>query len=273
MKRILAATIPLLLLAVARLAAGQSLDVTTPQPAAGNLRSVATSGLAVSLPRLTGRSAVLVVPSPGMDTSKLADLNEDLEIMCRLLDTLLGKAQIQTRASSSSWAQPRSSTRALLLPGFGALFAIEVDFPLAPAPEREAQDENGAKDALWHKVRDELRGRTSRRGGSARSPAPVYSELRVSSLKRTLLDAVKHTGNIRHLRPADGILMVAVESRSARSTDARGCSQPANIMVLQTTKKEADGLLNGRIEAGAFGRNRSFLTYQQASPTTASPSH
>jgi hypothetical protein len=75
---------------------------------------------------------------------------------------------------------------------------------------------------------------------------------------------MRHAANIRHLDPADRILVVAVESFSARAETKDGSREPANLIVMETTKKDTDALLKRLIEPQAFRQGVKVLTYRQA---------
>ena len=156
--------------------------------------------------------AVFVVPNPQLAPASATELAEDLDIMCAVLDQLLGNANIQTESWGGRINRYRRSMRSIYLPRFGALFLVEVKFPLAALPKAREQTAEEAPDALWAQVRSNMRsqGLPDRRG--AKEAAAQYDALKVESLKRTLLRGLGHAGNIRHLGTDEQIVVVAIES-------------------------------------------------------------
>jgi len=217
--------------------------------------------------------AVLIVPGPAMAAPALAELTDDLHIMCRVLDRLLDNANVRTRTwSAAPFGRDKSSTRSLFLPRFGALFLVEVDFPLAPDATPEArQAKDTQEDALWREVKESMRGRATGARSTGERPAPPYDEQKVENLKRTLLEAMKHIANIRHLRPDDHAVMVAVENCQDRRRQGTPPGEPANVIVVQAIKKDVDAFLKQEIDAAGFRARTTVVAYQQPALAIHSP--
>ena len=105
-------------------------------------------------------------------------------------------------------------TQALYIEGYGALFLMKADFPLAAPPTAEAQKPEAPADSVWEQTRRELymarRGRPRIVGGRivfdrpARGSVP-YDEGKVKALKKALLEALKNASNMRHLKPDEAV--------------------------------------------------------------------
>ena len=222
--------------------------------------------------------AVLLVPRQDMPGENIAELAADLDVMCAVADRLLGEAGIKTTSWGPHISGYRRSTRSLYLPGFGALFLVEVEFPLAASPTTERPGDTETSDAVWEEVRTGLRSQKTR-GRSTGTSQIQYDDLKVQSLKRTLQRAMRHCANLRHLGPDEKVIALAMEAPRARSTTrylvrqgdplsaynvihGRGAGGPAHIVAMQTTKKEVDALAAAQLTPEDFQQRISILSYK-----------
>ena len=255
-------------------------------PVAGS--TVSISGDVIGDPFLPEQAQenVLVVPAPDLPADSLADLTEDLSIMCRIFDKSVPAAggsvgfAYGDRADSLRWviAQQGRGTQGLYLDGYGALFFLRVDYPLAPA---EKQDAGQAKpkesvDSVWSQTAREMSGQPGDEPQDARN-APAYDAQRVENLKKTLVKTLAHASNIRMRRPQDAITLVVGalddvrvsaygRSRSAGWGTARispvrpGAIQqsamirhPATaILILRVTKADVDAFAKSQLTLAQF---------------------
>jgi hypothetical protein len=150
-------------------------------------------------------------------------LTEDLNIMCRVLDRALAQASLRSDehlllarlmfAENGQdplvpfFTENTPWTQCLYVEGYGPLFLVTVDFPLAAGPDKTAADEpNEVADPLWAQVAREMSG-----SGAPRSEASQevhYNPARVLTLKATLTRALKHAGNIRGLADQERVTVV-----------------------------------------------------------------
>jgi len=289
MRRIPITALALALASVAVTGAQQTtIDIVPVQPVATSQTGVIVSTNARD-PFAGGRGeAVCVVPSPEIALENLGELAEDLDIMCAVLDRLLGNANIQTEPWAGRINRYRRSVRSIYLPRFGALFFVEVKFPLAPLPKAEEQTEEETTDALWAQVRSNMRsqGLPDRRG--PQEVTAQYDELKVESLRRALVGGLRHAGNIRHLGTDEQIVVVALESADIATavihafaggqySDYKprvgGASGgPTRLLSLRATKKDIDALAEGQTDQATFAQRVKTLSYElpslKAGPAT-----
>jgi hypothetical protein len=184
------------------------------------------------------RTLILPMGEGGLESGTV---REDLTIMGRVLDKALHPEQ-ERRANpfrlelGSMRMGGRNELDALYLEGYGAVFLLEVDYPLAPAPTAEKHGEKGAAevDEAWEEARREVRGRP----GSESLPylrerqGPTYEEQRVEGMKVRMLEALRQGRNIRALRPDETLTVVV----SGPAPGGR-----ARVAKVRTSRREGDG--------------------------------
>src|SRR5262245_59979526 len=142
----------------------------------------------------------LVVRSSDMSPKDEANLEEDLAVMAHLLDKALddlptGQARARTAMGIDLFVAPNAGTiRSLYLEGYGALFLLNVGFPVV-APASSAQEEKPTGDSTWEEARQELYGQSEPQTLVAQGEE--FSEEKVTRLKEGLLRALKNATNIR----------------------------------------------------------------------------
>ena len=188
----------------------------------------------------------LVILADKPEGARLAETQEDLNILSRILE----QASLRDRERSdpmamgitvSTFAAP-SHPQALYLEGYGAVFMLNVPFPLAAPPEKAVKKADKPADSTWERTKRELYGPPD--GASAAKPmmdlrmmlryglmpkglkvqGPIedaqYDPAKVEDLKRGLLDALKNASNLRHVG-ADEQIVVAVSSSGGSSMQVR----------------------------------------------------
>jgi hypothetical protein len=165
----------------------------------------------------------LIVPARAMDEKTAAAIEEDLSVMSHILDK---EAQREPGAESPQTAmgifitspQERASD-AIYVEGFGALFMLNVNFPLLEPPAKEAKKTEPAPDTTWEKAKRELFQPNEDRefgfefkgfeyhpfGGSE----VEYDSKRVENLRQALLGALKNAANIRNLKNDESVVVTA----------------------------------------------------------------
>src|SRR5262249_29693470 len=103
----------------------------------------------------------LVIPRDTLDSKSISETDEDMSVMARILEkTVSSKRQKSERSGSVSvWGLSCSSAnpRNLFIDGFGALFFLNVNYPLLPPPTKEqAPESKSDKDSEWEKAHNEL---------------------------------------------------------------------------------------------------------------------
>ncbi len=169
-----------------------------------------------------GPSAVFVVPIGEMSLPDLLSVNEDLTVMARILERTLQQANLGGSGGFSySFAMPfpgggfMPMAPNLYLQGYGALFTLNVDFPLSPVAQDEeptAPKEQTETDPLWQEMRQDLfePQRPGRQVDPTDNKMQEYSAQKVESLKAALIGALKHAANIRMLKPEEAVVITVM---------------------------------------------------------------
>jgi hypothetical protein len=184
------------------------------------------------------------------------------------------------------------SIRNLFLEGYGALFLLNVNFPLLPPPEKaQPTKEKSETDSTWEEAKQELYGQSdawAQVGKTLKfsmSPAPQqeYDKDKVDDLTESLLEALKNATNIRNLKADESITVcvfggVSVApgktwlKRAPNATDADrdevlitepGDGRPAygTIMTIRVKKSDADAFAKGKLNLDDFRKKASITTY------------
>ena len=157
---------------------------------------------------------LVVVRSSEVDPKEQENLEMDMAVMSHLLSkSLEEKLDAQPRPANVLgidvfYPSAPNQMRSLYLEGYGALFMLNVNFPLLPAPKDEAANEKTSSSSEWETAKQELYGQ-SHQVKFFSSSTEKYDEAKVNSLKDTLLQALKNGSNIRGLK-ADDSLTVCV---------------------------------------------------------------
>ncbi len=161
--------------------------------------------------------------------------------------------------------------RTLYIEGYGALFFVNVDFPLVAPPEN-ANDRKDPKpaDSAWEQAKQELYGRESDLVPGKPS-TENYSREKVTNLTRALAKALRNARNIRSLKPEEVITVciigaavpgqhsATVQSPAGDVFALAGRDNRTTTMTISLKKSEAESLPAD--EAQAVERLRT-TTYQ-----------
>lgn len=224
-------------------------------------------------------------------------LSEDLTIMHRILvkaATDVSSPPSPPTAMGIAVSNPaeKAGPQSLYLSGLGAVFFLDVKFPLLgpPAEKTEKAAEAKPRDNTWERTKRELYGqpqtptdvqrkmelRMMTRYGIAInqvSPPVEFNATQVESLKQELLKALANASNIHGLKPEDTVIVVvrggpvAKETRTVNNEEIQhtvpnGVS--VNAIGVVTTYAEPVSTLSIRIkkaDAMAFADGK--LTQEQ----------
>ena len=207
-------------------------------------------------------------------------MQEDLNVMSLLLQRKLEDA-LGENSPTYKMGIPlllrsgQRSIESLYLDGFGAVFTVNVNFPLVPPPvnkAKENEDTTGSDD--WDKARKELYGVRESRDivnpyGSARVP---YDAEQVGALKAALLEALKNAANIRGLKSDESAIVTVFGSESVEA--GRGAAGGPGGGRYATGRRyaprEAGGTSGGF--GGAGSASRGMIPGAGMSGSTASTS-
>jgi len=198
--------------------------------------------------------SILVIPLDEIKAEDLAAITEDVGIMCRVLDKKLEQeARIEPAKRTPFPFGANNETEGIYLEGYGALFLLNVNFPLIPPPEIKKEGppkEEG--DTFWEETKNELHstkeygtlsgggyGGGVYGGGGYGGVAKLYTygvdrssenydPEKVEQLKTTLIRSLKHAANIRNLKPDESVII-----------SVRGCA-PGVVVQETVIEKNAD---------------------------------
>jgi hypothetical protein len=232
----------------------------------------------------------LIVRSSEHDAREQANLEEDLAVMARIFaKAIAGKPDDEQKIRTAMgidvfFMSETSPLRNLYLDGYGALFMLDVNYPLlAPLAKTEEGKEKPPGDSAWQEARQELYGQSG-----DDDPVPyageAYSAEKVNNLKDALLQALKDGTNIRNLKPDDSITVCVFGCASARSgllkQQARsrmggqgemtlvgrtmgqdGAAPHGTVMTIRVKKADVDAFAKGNLNPDEFRKKASIAIY------------
>lgn len=157
-------------------------------------------------------------------------LAEDLSVMQRILEKAAGaKADGPATASGIellSFNRP-TSPRAFYLDGYGAMFLLNVKFPLVAPPKKDEQSRTNETNSEWEKAREEVYGSRNAFDDVKRlsTAGEEFDAQRVENLKAQLIEDLANAKNIRNLK-SDDYVTVVVLGGGSRGTVVRRETSP-----------------------------------------------
>ena len=161
----------------------------------------------------------VVIESREPEPNAIATIEEDLNVMSRILEKAISPSQDETKRVMGievhSLFGPAAGARNLYLEGYGAVFLLNVGFPLLAPPEGKTEPK--AKEPAsseWEDARQEIYGNPLQRQSelswarTARGKAEPYDPEKVEDLKTSLFDGLKNATHIRSLKPDEVIVVV-----------------------------------------------------------------
>ncbi|PWU18401.1 MAG: hypothetical protein C5B50_09440 [Verrucomicrobia bacterium] len=235
--------------------------------------------------RSPSEESVLAVRFESIDPREGANLEADLAVMSRLLRNVLkekfGSAHsygkvLGVDVAYVPGAQP---IRTMYLEGYGALFLLNVGFPLHAAPAEPADAKQKRKtDSAWEQATRDYYGEPSP-DKLSNTYAQAYDEQKVSALKAALIEGLKSASNIRGLNAKDSVTICVSGSASisavpvprlpgqnafepgARPSQSPDAITQRSFLTLRATKSDIDGFASGKISAEEFSRTVKLTTY------------
>jgi hypothetical protein len=231
-------------------------------------------------------------------------MEEDLAVMTRILNKVTSDRGAREEhdwamgIALSSMGGSGRRPQSIYLEGYGALFLLNVKYPLVEPAKKVAEDEKSAEttDSEWEQTKEELFGdRLVRRRGPVtkgfawrESPAMEYDAERVSELKKNVLEALKNASNIRDLKPDEFVTVTITGPSNAARTAVRGVyrstrplgksergeREVVNILkadkellgeethlIVRVKKSEAEALAKGNLTFEDFQKKASIVAY------------
>jgi hypothetical protein len=159
---------------------------------------------------------VLVIPAGEVKANELAETVEDMHVMSHILDEGFKETRrIQGFFTDfgAFFGRDNRNTEATYLQGFGVLFFMEVNFAFSSPPKKQAEDPaetTETVDSTWLKARRQVLSPGASPGLGQEDSADDYGSQMVEELKRELVKALKHAGNIRNIKPDEWIILTVI---------------------------------------------------------------
>lgn len=231
----------------------------------------------------------MVVPDGRTTAEQVADLVADMTIMCRILETKAVLPFTSTRDERilhfwSTGTQSRlfspsqnGPSQSLYVAGYGLVFFVSVDFPLVAPPQAETQQTaDTPRDDLWTRTRHEMFEPDAPRDLRVDQPVPSYDAEKVERFTASVVGALKHAANIRHVKATDWIT-VTVESprldsnRIVASTRddfetvfailSAGAPPGGTTLSVRAKKPDIDAFAEGELDLEQFRQRAEIVTY------------
>jgi hypothetical protein len=234
--------------------------------------------------------AVLVIPGNQIEPQAMEQVVEDLSVMSRIIeknlseDPVVGKTPILSdmpmrgtflKSGKGRWmfggAEPgnlfstNGRPKPMYVGGYGAVFFLQVGFPLLAPPEGpQAQEAPAKEDPVWAEAKRSLLEPQSagpQLGQPIAAPQP-YSAERVEALKSELLSSMKYATNIRGLAPTDHLVLV-VQGPAPATSDASpdADSYGKTVLTLRATRADIELFATDKIDRKQFEQRVQTITY------------
>lgn len=218
---------------VAAAPVAEALDAYSAATAGGNWSFGGRGGSAV------GRT--LIIPQAAAEAGSLSEAEDDLNVMAHILEKAMsghGDKNRQAmgitiwRSSLGGGTAPRN----LYIEGYGALFFLNVNFPLLAPPARNT-DADGKENTSseWEEARRELRRPAASDfqfhladGSGPDDGAEDYDADKINDLKQDLIAALKNAAHIRKLK-SDETVTVIVSGPSINSPPMAVSRKSGNV--------------------------------------------
>ncbi|MBI2924185.1 MAG: hypothetical protein HYY24_00590 [Verrucomicrobia bacterium] len=239
-------------------------------------------------------AAPLIVRGPKTDAATVTRLKEDLAIMSRILSKAIARdmdSDKQREVAMGIFLSSGPSSRRLqnmYLEGYGALFLVNVRFPLvAPVVKKEETPEKPA-DTTWEEARREVFGGPDRdRRWKINRPTvrvAAYDPERVEELKKDLLEALKNAANLRDVKDDEHVVVIATgpsggavsktkrvvvhkdDNEEQTFEDAPNDGEPAAVrrettLTIRVKKSDVDDFAKGKLSLEQFQKKAQIGSY------------
>lgn len=243
--------------------------------------------------QLHGTGPALIVSPARAEAGEVAQVEEDLAVMSRILEKAVERVSGREAAQSVlgiNLSHPFAFRRSqsLYLDGYGVLFVLNVKCPLLVAPGKEEVKEDKPDNSTWEQTKRELYGRGQ---PPILGEIPVlgalfkwetdrateqYDASKVESLKKGLVEALNNGTNIRHLKDDDTLAVVVLGppaaqtrrgearnegGRSRRRAQATAGDTRPTTLAIRVKKSEVDAFAQGKLTADEFAKKAAIALY------------
>ena len=244
-----------------------------------------------------GGVPVLVIPAQEMEAETFGRIVMDLSIMSRIIEKSIRDApalyddmmarELEDMYGSEMFGQlddtglrilrsSKGRPRPMFIGGYGAVFSLQVEFPLVPPPEKPGEEQTAEPtDQVWAQAQRELLDpQAAARLQRGAPQAEPYRQEVVEGLKNALMAALKHATNIRDLE-AEAWLTILVQGAAPTAQDLPmdvppyGAPLPLvgprstarTLLTLRARKADIDQYAKGQLDETQFQQRVQVVTY------------
>jgi hypothetical protein len=174
-------------------------------------------------------SRTLVIPQGDFSPEKLADAEEDLNVMALILEKAVEQRSDDEKRALGIDIMTSSSSgvKNLLIEGHGAVFMLKTKTALLPPPTPKKEEEAKGKESAsseWEEAREQLYGpsdidkhvrKVLKEATMHLGRTEEYDKDKVERLKTSLIEGLKSASNIRHLKGDQTVTVVVTSSSSS----------------------------------------------------------
>jgi hypothetical protein len=177
----------------------------------------------------SAKTRVIVVPTTEVKDEEFEALTEDIRVMSHILQKEFQESQTAPGVFvdyGGFFGGPDRTIEALYIQGYGALFFIEVDFPLVippQPPQQQTEKPTEHVDPIWRQAQDEIMSAQDPTAGLR--PQPQREQRTADELKSNLIKALKHASNIRYLKPEESVTLTVISNSTSNRMTTSTSSQ------------------------------------------------
>jgi hypothetical protein len=207
--------------------------------------------------------ASLFIGAQTPDGAKLAETEEDMAVMARILEKAASGHDDRTERAMGIFVRMPGLTpkQNLYIDGYGAIFFLEVSYPLTPsAVKKETTDGREEDRSEWEEAKQELARPTANPVPfdwdfpGAAGPGEDYKQEKVDGLKQRIVAALANAAHLRPLAAQESVTVVVTGANSAnggkhgRSITPKGTKPAPGVsmedhashLVLKVTKSDIE---------------------------------
>ena len=158
----------------------------------------------------------LVIPSGPLDDTIHCELMEDMQIMGQVLADKIHPERNKSADPYFTYIggmmrDKSPSVGALYMDGYGILFLESVDYPLVPAStEVQETSDEAESDEVWLQARKKVYGLPHNEEDQHEHRVVSYDADQVESLRRDLVNSLKHASNIRNMDSSEWVIFMVL---------------------------------------------------------------
>jgi len=243
-------------------------------------------------------SRTLVIPKDNEDSKELGETEEDLKVMARILEKAASTRDERNGQAMGILVHPfgQASPQNLYIEGYGALFFLNINYPLVAPPVENKEDGESKEQprSEWQETHDELfRPRGSEPepfGKTMPGPPPEkYDPEKIETLKKNLISALKNASNVRALKSDESVTIVVTShagpiggkmvsrvtvegqsssqsgaKKSSRTIPARTIRTPGGAagakLIIRAKKSDINAFQDNKMDLDEFRKKVSLFT-------------